>query len=162
MSNKIKFQTLFTYHWHTTQHLITCAAKLDETDYTAEIDYGRDSIHDLLFHILQATQGWRLGLETGQQPYPLKSEDFSDIHTLQAACKTEEAAWQIFLDKLSDKEIDSDINLTTLRGDVWAFPRWRILQHLILHGMQHHSELAQLLTLKGQSPGDIDFIFFQG
>jgi len=36
------------------------------------------------------------------------------------------------------------------------------LQHLILHGMQHHTEIAQLLTLKGQSPGDIDFIFYEG
>ena len=40
-------------------------------------------------------------------------------------------------------------------------PLWRVLQHLILHGMQHHAELAQLLTAKGQSPGNLDFIFFQ-
>jgi len=26
--------------------------------------------------------------------------------------------------------------------------------------MQHFAELAHLLTLKGKSPGDIDFIFY--
>jgi uncharacterized damage-inducible protein DinB len=39
--------------------------------------------------------------------------------------------------------------------------RWRILQHLVLHGMQHHTEIAHGLTVKGHSPGDIDFIFFE-
>ncbi|MFN8458639.1 MAG: hypothetical protein U0401_28965 [Anaerolineae bacterium] len=38
---------------------------------------------------------------------------------------------------------------------------FRQTQHLILYGMQHQTELAQLLTAKGRSPGDIDFIFFR-
>jgi uncharacterized damage-inducible protein DinB len=62
---------------------------------------------------------------------------------------------------LSVDEIEGNLNLTDRHGTVWAIPRWRIIQHVILHGMQHHTELAQLLTAKGQSPGDIDFIFFQ-
>jgi uncharacterized damage-inducible protein DinB len=45
-------------------------------------------------------------------------------------------------------------------GESAILPRWRIFQHLVLHGMQHHTELAQLLTAKGQSPGDIDFVFY--
>ena len=45
-------------------------------------------------------------------------------------------------------------------GQVGMIPRWRILSHVVLHGMQHSAEIAELLTLKGQSPGDIDFIFY--
>ncbi len=32
---------------------------------------------------------------------------------------------------------------------------------LVLHGMQHHAELALMLTQKGKPPGDIDFIFYK-
>lgn len=55
-----------------------------------------------------------------------------------------------------------EIELTSRRGELYTFKLWRVLQHLIMHGMQHHSELAQLLTNEGKSPGDIDFIFYRG
>jgi uncharacterized damage-inducible protein DinB len=32
--------------------------------------------------------------------------------------------------------------------------------HVVLHGMQHRSEAAAILTDYGQSPGDIDLIVF--
>lgn len=79
---------------------------------------------------------------------------------MQLGFEREQSAWETLLEGLSAEEIEGDLDLATRRGDVSAIPRWHILQHLVLHGMQHHTELAQLLTAKGQSPGDIDFIFF--
>jgi hypothetical protein len=51
-------------------------------------------------------------------------------------------------------------NLTTAWGESAILLRWRIVQHLVLHGMQHHTEITQLLTAQGQSPSDIDFILY--
>jgi uncharacterized damage-inducible protein DinB len=160
MFSKSQFQTLFAYHWHTTLHLMACAARLSEADYTDNPGYGRGSIHDLLFHLLRADQSWRLALETGRQSPSSRQEDFPTLQSLQAGFEAERLAWQALLDRLGGEEIEGNISLTTRRGDSMTLPRWRILQHVVLHGMQHHAELAQLLTTKGQSPGDIDFIFF--
>lgn len=160
MFSKSQFQTLFAYHWHTTQHLITHAASLSEADYTDNPGYGHGSIHDLLFHLLRTDRGWRSALETGQQSAPLSSALFPTLTAIRTGFTEEQAVWQTHLDKLSATEIEGSVNLITARGQTVSFPYWRILQHLILHGMQHHTELAQLLTAKGHSPGDIDFIFF--
>ena len=62
---------------------------------------------------------------------------------------------------LSDGDIAAEVELTNWRGDRLKLPRWRVLQHLVLHGMQHHAGLARLLTARGHSPGDIDFIFYR-
>jgi uncharacterized damage-inducible protein DinB len=158
--NGSRFQTLFAYHWHTTQRLMECAASLGEADYKNDPGYGHGSVHRLLFHVLRTDQGWRLGLERGRQLSSLREENFPDLKSLQTGFKGEQAAWQALLDRLDAEDIEGDIQLTTWRGDVVTFARWRILEHVVLHGMQHHSELAQLLTAKGQSPGNIDFIFF--
>jgi uncharacterized damage-inducible protein DinB len=162
MLNLLQIKTLFAYHWHTARRLMDCAAKLNEADYTAQPGYGHGSIHDILFHVMRADRSWRLSLQTGMQPPPLNDEDCRSLISLQSFFEQEQSAWDSFLEALTSEEIEANAKLTTARGNVREFPRWRVLQHLVLHGMQHFSEVAQLLTAYGQSPGDIDFIFFRG
>jgi uncharacterized damage-inducible protein DinB len=158
---KTQFQTLLAYHWYTHTRLFELAAQLNEADYMEQPGYGQGSIHDLFFHLMRTFNSWRRGLETGKRLSPFKAEDFPTFESLQTGFKQEHAAWQALLDRLSDEEIEGDVRLTTRSGEIVDIPRWRILHHLVLHGMQHHAELAHLLTLKGHSPGDIDFIFYQ-
>ena len=114
----------------------------------------------IFLHLLAADRGWRIGLETGQQTRPLDPDQRFDLPRLQTEFEQEAAAWAAYLEDCDDALLAADIDLNTLRGHTRSFPRWRILQHLLLHGMQHHAELAQLLTQAGHSPGDLDFIFY--
>jgi len=161
MLTKTMFLTLFAYHWHTHTRLFDLAAQLNEAEYKENPGYGKGSIHDLFFHLMRVMNSWRLGLETGKRLSPLRAEDYPTHASLLAGLQQEQSAWQILLGKLSEEEIEGDVRLITRSGEIVDIPRWRVLQHLVLHGMQHHAELAQLLTLKGRSPGDIDFIFFK-
>ena len=158
--SKSQFQTLFAYHWHTTRQLMESAARLSETEYMDNPGYGHGSIHDLLFHLLRSARNWRLALESGQRPVPLVVEDFPTLESLQTGFAAEQAAWEDYLSGLSEAGIDKSMELTNRRGETHLTPVWRALDHVVLHGMQHHSELAQLLTAKGQSPGNIDFILY--
>jgi len=122
--------------------------------------YGYGSILDLLFHLLNADNAWRIGLETGKQSKSIDQKEYADLESLRNGFEKEKQAWDKLLDGLEEEQIGEVIKLTNLRGNVIPFQYWRILQHLILHSMQHHSELAQLLTAKDCSPGNIDFIFY--
>jgi uncharacterized damage-inducible protein DinB len=100
-------------------------------------------------------------LETGKQAPPFQPVEFPDLAALQSGFSGEQTAWQALLAGLKDEEIAGSMQATNWRGETFTMERWRILQHVILHGMQHFAELAQVLTSKGQSPGDIDFIFYK-
>ncbi|HEY3310680.1 MAG TPA: DinB family protein [Anaerolineales bacterium] len=156
---KTQFQTLYSYHWRIRTRLLDGAAKLSDADYRSNPGYGHGSIHDMLFHLLRTENNWRLGLETSQRLNGIQPLAYSTLTAIQKGVELEQQAWHTLLDKLSEDEIEGHINLFDQRGEVSEMARWRILTHLILHGMQHHSEVAQMLTAKGQSPGDIDFIF---
>ena len=159
---KTQFQTLFAYNWHTTGRVVECAGRLDEAARQEQPGFGHGSIEDLLFHLLKTYRGWRLGVETGQQPPALVREDYPDLESLRDGLDREQEGWRALLERLDEDQIAGDLHLTSSRGYQADIPRWRILQHMVLHGMQHHTELAQLLSRKGQSPGDIDFIFYEG
>lgn len=161
MPNKAQFQHLFAYHWHTNQHLLDTTAKLDPAACYEKPAGTSRSAHELLFHIFRTDRGWRGALETGRW-LAAPETDFPDLSSLQAAFQDEQQAWQTFLDSLTDQDIDGDATLYGSQGEHVPTPRWRVLQHLLFHGMQHHTELAHLLTLQGYSPGDIDFIFYEG
>ena len=162
MFTKMQFNTLFAYHWHTNKRLLETTVQLNDADLYAENEYGRGGIFGLFLHLYQTDRGWRLGLETKQQTVVPGQEAYPDLVALQTAFAEEETAWAAYLDRLSAAEIEATVVLTSLRNTQLALPQWRILQHVLFHGMQHHTELAQLLTEKGHSPGDIDFLFFPG
>lgn len=161
MSDRKRYQTLFAYHWHVTGRLMDSAAALGAADYLANPGYGHGSVHGLLFHLLQTNRSWRVALLSGRQQSGIDPADFPDLASVRAGFEEEQAAWADLLAGYSDDDIAAEVELINWRGDAFTFSRWRVLQHLILHGMQHQSELAAVLTAKGQSPGNLDFIFFQ-
>jgi uncharacterized damage-inducible protein DinB len=161
MSQASHYQIQFKYHFHVIRRLVECATKLSDIDLHENPGYGRGSIYDLFFHILRADQSWRVALETGVQTSPLVAEEYPDLEMLQAGFDCEEMAWQAYLEAVQDAQIDEVLPLTTRHGKEMPFVHWRILQHVLFHGMQHQAELAQALTQKGQSPGDLDFLFYR-
>ena len=158
--SKTQFITLFAYHAHVHARLLDCAARLSQENYTQNPGSDLRSIHELLFHLLRTDTLWRLGVEIGARQPPPRPEDYPTLQSLQAGFDIEQREWQALLERLSPEQIEGEISLANRDGSSFVIPRWRILQHVVLHGMQHHAELAALLTVKGQSPGDIDFIFF--
>ncbi|MCO5191420.1 MAG: DinB family protein [Anaerolineae bacterium] len=160
MFAKQQAQTVFAYHWHNTQQLLTFADQLSSADYHAHPGYGHGSIHDLFLHVLRTDASWRIALETGQQHSPIDPVDFPSLAEIKRGFAQEQTAWDTHFADVTSSNIEGRVMLTNWRGDRFEFPQWGILQHLVLHGMQHHTEIAQLLTSYGQSPGDIDLVFF--
>jgi uncharacterized damage-inducible protein DinB len=157
MSLKAQYQTLFAYQAVTYDKLLACAASIDEAAYRQRIPYTPGSLHDMLFHILFWLHNWRDGVETNYSSPSLQVADFPTLTALRTGMQTEAVAWQKLLERLDEADFAQERNVG---GS--SFVLWRVLQHLVLHGMQHQAEAAAYLTSKGYSPGLIDFIWYVG
>lgn len=153
MSEQTHIQTLFAYHFATTEQLIAGVAQLAPAE--------RGPLQDILVHLLAVDYAWRITLESSQQPARLAAEDYPTLDALRAGFAAEGAAWAALIAGLDDAAIDGAILATRRTGEQMPLDRWRICFQVLMHGMQHHAELAQLLTEAGHSPGNIDFIFYR-
>ncbi len=167
LTNKPKFvhkmfDTELSYHWNIAKRLMDAMSSLPESVFHSNPGYGHGSPNDLFFHILRTDQAWRLGMETGRRlPPNLSKAEFQSLDSLRKGYLDEEKAWESLMQRLTDEELQGDVEITGRTGEVSVLQRWRIIQHLVFHGMQHFSEIAQILTNQGRSPGDLDFIFFE-
>lgn len=163
MAEKNHYLTLYSYNYDANTRLVQAATKVDSETYYTQDGYSHGSLHGLLFHLLRTEHVWRTILQTGLGPNPpLAIEDFPDLPSMESRWRAEQQAMLIYINSLSDDEIDGEIEAIDWRGVTHTMKRWFILQHVILHGMQHRSEAAVLLTRYGQSPGNLDLIFYEG
>lgn len=157
MTTPAHFQTLFAYQAATYNKLLDSAEALATEEYRQRQPYRIGSLHDMLFHILYWQHLWRVGLDGDQNHPGLTIEAFPTIAALRTGMGAEQQEWQRFLATLSGADFEAE---RMISGS--SFVVWRVLQHLILHSMQHHAEVAALLTAKGYSPGGLDFIWYTG
>lgn len=151
-----QFQTLFDFHWHTTIKLVNDAINISgENDNT-----GNGTIYSIAAHLLRVDVSWRHAIEHGAYQHGIKPSDYPDLTSLIRGFEAEREAWRAMLAALSPEAIEGNITLTDWSKRKMTVGLWQLLHHVLMHGMQHHSEIAELLTQKGHSPGDIDLLFF--
>lgn len=154
------YQIQFSFHFDVTQRLLELARALPEDVYRAKNGYSHESMHNTFVHLLGADNFWRHVI--ADMPIPdLEPEDIAGIDALASMLEVERKGWHELLATFDSATLLGPFDLQSPYG-ARVFPMWRPLQHLILHGMQHHTELARMLTEAGRLPGDIDFLSLQG
>jgi uncharacterized damage-inducible protein DinB len=146
-----------------TARIFDAAARLSDEQYRADAGHGHGSLHALLFHILRVDRIWRGAVEAPDQPrVVLMPEAFPDLAALRAAWEAEDAALAALLDGLSEDDLAATIHVSHPRYGLQATIRAFPLLQMLMHGLQHRTEAAAILTGYGQSPGDLDFVFTDG
>ena len=90
----------------------------------------------------------------------LTVEELPTLQAIRTGWQSEEEKMRAFIAGLTDSDLKRAIPYRTTEGTQRATPLGQILHHVVLHGMQHRSEMAAILTNFAHSPGDIDLIVF--
>ncbi|MGB0386499.1 MAG: DinB family protein [Ardenticatenaceae bacterium] len=158
---KEHLSTLYDYNYWANQRILSCVAHLTASQFSDATSHTQHTAHEILVHTLGAEWIWRMRSQEGISPRELPTvEEWGTLQAIRTAWQSEEQKMQDFLAGLSDSDLKRAIHYRTTGGTQRATPLGQILHHVVLHGMQHRSEMAAILTHFGHSPGDIDFIVF--
>ena len=128
--------------------------------FLAPSTFPMGGLRGTLTHALFAEWIWRKRWGGESPTTRIKPEDFPDFKSLQTRWLDEENELMKFVDSVTDDQLNSTFQYTSIEGVKYENILWESMSHVINHGTQHRSEVAQMLTNFNLSPGDIDMILF--
>jgi len=159
--NKNDILTLYDYNYWANARVLKAAANVTPDQFVVPFNLSHDSLRGALVHVLAAEMVWRLRCQESISPGALPAEnEFSSLEMLRARWAAEEGAMRSFLASLTDERLTQKIQYITTKGVPFENVLWHLLAHVVNHGTQFRSEAAIALTAYGQSPGDLDLLFF--
>lgn len=151
---------LLNYNEWATDRLLQAANRAAADELSSDTSSRWQPIQNRLVHIMDAERIWRLRCQ-GNSPDALTDPaGYPTLDALLPVWQLERAALRAYVEGLSDDELAGVLHYHNTKGDQFEQTLWQILAHVFNHGTQHRSEVAQLLTEMGYSPGDLDLIVY--
>lgn len=149
------------YNYWANHQVLDAARRITAAQLVAPAPVSHGSVLGALAHVLSAEVIWRLRCQEGASPAALlAARDFGSLDDLRTRWQAEEDAMRAYVAGLNTAGLNANISYTNTRGASYTTPLWQILLHVVNHGTQFRSEAAVILSLYGQSPGDLDFIAY--
>lgn len=159
--NPTDIRLLIDYNIWANERVLAAAARLDPEQFAAPAGLSFGSLRGTLAHILAAEVVWRLRCQEGVSPPALLAEsDFPTLESLRRRWAAEQEALRRYALGLTGAALEATVSYRTTQGTPRQDVLGHLLAHVVNHGTQFRAEAAVALTRSGQSPGDLDLIYF--
>lgn len=152
-------RALVAYNWWANRKVLDAAAGLSREELDRDTGATFGSIGANLRHQASVEMGWHsvLARIELQRPEGLQAE--APMEDIQSWFDESRKRLQEYVAGLTDAAMDTELTATR-GGTTYRWPAWQVLAHLMNHSAHHRAETGVALAAAGQSPGDMDFIYF--
>ena len=158
--NKQDILLLYKYNQWTNKKILDATSMVTQEQFLAPASFPHGGLRGTLVHALFAEWIWRNRWEGTSPTVRLKPDDFPTFEALRTRWTEEEKLLMAFVENVTDERLNSKFSYKATNGTPYERILWQAMAHLVNHGTQHKTEAAAMLTDFGQSPGDIDMIFY--
>ena len=158
--NKQDVEYLYEYNRWANARLLDAASKLTPEQFSRDLQSSHRSVRDTLAHILAAEWIW-LERWKGVSPNALLSpSEFPTVESLETRWAVVEGDYTEFLSGVTDGSLATVIAYTNTRGEEWAYPLGRMLQHVMNHSSYHRGQVTTMLRQLGAQVNPVDLLVF--
>jgi uncharacterized damage-inducible protein DinB len=158
--NRQEVLVLYRYNQWANARIMARAADAAPDQFLPPASFPHGGLRDTLIHLLSAEWIWRNRWEGTSPNRVLRPEEFPTFEALRGRWTEEEEQLMLFVDRITDEKLNSTFGYHNTSGKPFRRVLWQTMVHLVNHGTQHRAEAAAMLTDLGQSPGDLDLIYF--
>jgi uncharacterized damage-inducible protein DinB len=151
---------LYEYNRWANARSLQAASTASPADFTKEVGGSFASLRGTLAHVYGAEwiwlERWR-GASPRKLPFAL---DFPDVETIRSRWQDVEREQREFLDALDPARLAEVVSYVNLKGESFAYPLGRMLQHVVNHSTYHRGQVATLLRQLGATPLSTDLLLY--
>ena len=151
---------LYRYNSWANEQVLDAASRVTEADFIRKLESSYGSIRDTLTHIVWGKWLW-LQRWKGLSPTLVFSPvDFPNAESLRERLDTVVAERAAFLRDLSAERLLQPVEYRNTKGEVWRYPLWQQLYHVVNHSTYHRGQVATMLRQLGATPAATDFLVY--
>ena len=151
---------LYGYNRWANARSLQAASTVSHEDFIKEVGGSFASLRGTLAHMYGAEWIW-LERWRGTSPRKLPfSLDFPDVETIRSRWQDVERGQKEFLGGLDQGRLGEVISYVNLKGETFAYPLGRMLQHVVNHSTYHRGQVATLLRQLGATPLSTDLLLY--
>jgi uncharacterized damage-inducible protein DinB len=151
---------LYEYNRWANARSLQAASTVSPEDFTKEVGGSFASLRGTLAHVYGAEwiwlERWR-GTSPRKLPFAL---DFPDVESIRSRWQDVEREQKKFLDGLDGARLAEVISYVNLKGETFAYPLGRMLQHVVNHSTYHRGQVATILRQLGATPLSTDLLLY--
>jgi uncharacterized damage-inducible protein DinB len=151
---------LYAYNRWANARSLESASAVSFEDFTKEVGGSFASLRGTLAHMYGAEWIW-LERWRGNSPRTLPfALDFPAVEAIRLRWQEVEREQTEFLDALHPDRLGEVISYVNLKGEAFAYPLGRMLQHVVNHSTYHRGQVATLLRQLGATPLSTDLLLY--
>jgi uncharacterized damage-inducible protein DinB len=151
---------LYRYNSWATEQVLDAVSRLTQADFTRDLKSGFGCIRDTLTHLLWGEWIWLQRWKGVSPTIVFSPADFPNVATLREQLQSVAAERTDFLDNLTTEQLQQVIEYSNLKGEIWRYPLWQQLYHVVNHSTYHRGQVATMLRQLGVVPSPTDFLVY--
>ncbi|MBK8022409.1 MAG: DinB family protein [Chloroflexi bacterium] len=144
------FRDLFDYHIDANRRLWESSVMtLTDGQFSQKLDYSVGSIRNQCVHLMTVDERWFCSLRRVEVPRMLNPVHYPRREKIRAYWDRVEGEMRAYLAYLDDDQLEDFLD---------DMPTWAVLQHIVLHGVDHRAQMLAALRMLGAPTYSQDFI----
>ncbi len=151
---------LHQYNTWANQRVLETVSRLAQADFARDLKSSYGSTRDTLTHIVWSEWIW-LQRWNGLSPTPVFSPaDFPNVENLRERFQSVATERSAFLQGITAERLLHVIEYRNVKGEIWRYPLWQQLHHVVNHSTYHRGQVATMLRQLGATPVATDLLVY--
>jgi len=151
---------LYRYNSWANERVLGAVSRVSQADFSRDLKSSHGSMRDTLTHVVWSEWIWLQRWKGVSPTVVFSAPDFPTVDSLRQRFRSVAAERSAFVRDQTADQMVQPVEYKNVRGEIWRYPLWQQLYHVVNHSTYHRGQLTTMLRQLGATPAATDFLVY--